>query len=545
MKKLYLLSIMLITFVVNGWSQESTEIKEAIGIFDFNQFEHPVSTNTSSDGDITISESFTSDDVTITISPKSKGNYENRFWGTATGPQLRMYSGTINISAVDGTMLKSIYFVAGRWNDNNSVDKGSLSNGTWTGNAKDITISIAGNTQITKIFVGVEPETPEISTIADFKALPSGSNAILTLTDARVTGVVKDTAFVEDNSGAIMFYKTGLTLMAGKLINGTVIAKSRNYYGTPQLYDVAKSNLLQTEGEVLPTTMTFSDMLKSENCMKFANIENANIKDCLYLSEDETNVSIIDLFETDVIKQFRKVKSITGIIGYDSHTVFYPTAIELYGVENIAALKMMEAGSGVNLTLQNAMCTYGIESAYMIFEDETGAVLADKFVSGHVGHVYNGTIEGVYEIENGVAPVLNFSEPELTQTDGRVTPTMMAVADMAKEENIWRYVSTGHVYINNGKIYEDNYSIPYFNSPALDKAISAESISGIIILRDGKYTLEPTSVKNAVATGIVTISETPRFASVFSVSGRAANKVLHGLNIIRMNDGTTRKVLVK
>ncbi|MBQ9559263.1 MAG: hypothetical protein IJV08_04690 [Bacteroidaceae bacterium] len=124
--------------------------------FDFNSMDVATSSSNSTDGDITEALDITEDLVTLTISPKDEGvNTQNRFWSTSGGPQLRVYSGTLTFSVPEGYTIGQIVFNYGKWNDGNSADSGSLSDGTWKGNAQTVVISVAGNSQINSIVVTV------------------------------------------------------------------------------------------------------------------------------------------------------------------------------------------------------------------------------------------------------------------------------------------------------------------------------------------------------------------------------------------------------
>ena len=123
--------------------------------FDFNKMDVPTSSNVTTDGDITEALELTEGDVTLTISPKVSGT-ENRFWGTAAGPQLRVYSGTLTFEVPEGLNITKIVFNTAKWNDGNSADSGEFDGTTWTGEAQTVVVSIAANTQINNIVVTVE-----------------------------------------------------------------------------------------------------------------------------------------------------------------------------------------------------------------------------------------------------------------------------------------------------------------------------------------------------------------------------------------------------
>ena len=123
--------------------------------FDFNAMtDEPCSSNDDNSGDINEDRVITENGITLTISPKDEeATMPNRFWSTKNGPQLRVYSGTLTFEAPVGKVIKKIVFNNGKWNAGNSADSGTFEGEVWTGEAKTVVVTIAGNTQINSIEV--------------------------------------------------------------------------------------------------------------------------------------------------------------------------------------------------------------------------------------------------------------------------------------------------------------------------------------------------------------------------------------------------------
>ena len=133
--------------------------------FDFNASEVATSSNESTDGDILEALELTEGSVTLTVSTKDEdAKTENRFWSTANGPQLRVYSGTLTFEVPEGSSMTQIAFNAGKWNDGNTADSGAFDGAIWTGDAQKVVVTIAGNTQINNIVVSVKSEGTEPGT---------------------------------------------------------------------------------------------------------------------------------------------------------------------------------------------------------------------------------------------------------------------------------------------------------------------------------------------------------------------------------------------
>lgn len=130
------------------------------------------SSNDSHEGDFTVATTSTAvEGVTVTVSPADEGvSNANRIWSSA--PRLRMYSGKITFKAASNfkKLVMTVNTNAAKIAGNNTVDKGTLnfdalaqSNGTivWEGDANEVTMTIAGNTQFHKVVVSFDGTTPD------------------------------------------------------------------------------------------------------------------------------------------------------------------------------------------------------------------------------------------------------------------------------------------------------------------------------------------------------------------------------------------------
>ena len=90
-------------------------------------------------------------------------------------------------------------------------------------------------------------------------------------TDAVVTYVNGNNAFIEDASGGTLLYKSGHGLTAGQKISGEVSGKLKMYNGFAELTDLDLSKATVTAGDApAPTVLTLADLLKCylrfQNC---------------------------------------------------------------------------------------------------------------------------------------------------------------------------------------------------------------------------------------------------------------------------------------
>ena len=162
-------------------------------------------------GDINADVSTSKGDFTITVSagvadPESgKVKTPNRIWNSA--PKLRLYSGTLTIASKGAAITKVEFVLASqaskaKWSSDNSASTGTLDTSTatnkvWTGSTKSLVITIAANTQISKIIIngGATPEPTVIdATVAEALAVINGlEDGAMTTDEYKVTGYVVGT----------------------------------------------------------------------------------------------------------------------------------------------------------------------------------------------------------------------------------------------------------------------------------------------------------------------------------------------------------------
>ena len=176
------------------------------------------SSNDSNAGDITEDKSVKSGDVTITVSPSGVKN-PNRMWAGS----LRMYGGTLTVASA-GKNITAIDFEQNnsKWGSGNTADSGKLETGKWTGNAKQVVISVAANTQIKSMTITLgeggdtpdpdpDPQPGEIKkvTVAEFNAAAEStdvwyqlSGTVKNLKDGDIYGNFD----LEDETGSVYVY---------------------------------------------------------------------------------------------------------------------------------------------------------------------------------------------------------------------------------------------------------------------------------------------------------------------------------------------------
>lgn len=281
------------------------------------------SSNNSHDGDILSDAKATVDNITITVSPSTSPT-PNRIW-TGQSTVLRMYGGQMTISSTGKNITKIVFTLNSKASNakwSATADKGSLSEYvpnsstevTWSGDAKDIVLTVTKNTQFSKITVytgegGGETPTPdEVANIQAFYALSNNTVATLTLKDAEVLFTWTSTnhntqTFVRDATGAVMFYNTDLDLKAGQVLNGSVTVLRGEYNGTVEAMKAAKTNAegyTVVEGSAEPKVIEVTEA--DQNLSNLVQINNVDIVaegSNFFAVSGENRIQLYDGFHLD------------------------------------------------------------------------------------------------------------------------------------------------------------------------------------------------------------------------------------------------------
>lgn len=271
-------------YIIKTGDAELVAPVAATGKMDFSKMNLATSDNNGSTaGDIKEDKVLTADEFTVTVSPKTEGTTENRFWNNNGTVELRVYKGTITVKAAAGKVLNKIVFGQTKWGTM-TASVGTLDAQTWTGEAEEVVFTVTAQCRINAITVGdyVAPAEPlaDAANIAAFKALAAGTKAKLAVNGAKVTFAKGDNIFIEDETGALLLYKTGLTLTAGKAITGFINGAYTDHKGMAELTaidETAASEITEADAEIATTTMTLAEAATTENVGKLVKLENVNI----------------------------------------------------------------------------------------------------------------------------------------------------------------------------------------------------------------------------------------------------------------------------
>lgn len=285
------------------------------------------------------SDPFDGGDFTVTF---AGGGNDGKYY--TTGSAIRVYgNGTMTIASKDGSSIKSIVidFASGdnyRPASADVVNVGTYNVGTctWTGSAASVTFtrpSGSGHWRVAAITVSftggdVTPVTPDdpdpdvttVANIAAFKALADGTEAKLTLSDAQVLYVNgTNDMYVRDASGAIDFFKAGLTFTAGQKLNGSVIGKYTLYQGTPEFAatsNTSSSKITATDGTATAKSISVDDAPNYLcDLVKLSNVTVTKDGNNYYaVSSTGARLQVYDKFKLGVTPEDGQTYTIEGII---------------------------------------------------------------------------------------------------------------------------------------------------------------------------------------------------------------------------------------
>ncbi len=316
--------------------------------FDFNASTHAVSSSESTEGDITTDEVITEGDVTLTVTPNPSGT-NNRYWGTANGPQLRVYGGKLTLTA-NGKAITKVVVNNGKWNAANTFNGVAAETGEWEGNSTNVILAVAGNTQINSIEVTtadadentttyeepVAPSIPEVESIAEFNALEKNAEAQLNFSADKNVQVVfvnkneeknREYVILQDNEKSrIVLYNMGVAdvLKANDVLTGSLTGKNSPYYGMAEMAKTANTDpatIVAAEGtaikaDVLSSVSAAFDPYKILKLCQIQNVVVATDGTRRYAVEGEDRIEIRDNFSVgyELPEDGTELKSITGIV---------------------------------------------------------------------------------------------------------------------------------------------------------------------------------------------------------------------------------------
>ena len=314
----------------------------------------------------------------------------------------------------------------------------------------------------------------QLDEYANLKALINAApsdECILNLNNAQVLYVGKNDMYVKDATGAIDFFKTGLTYTAGQILNGTINVKYKLYNNLPEITSATENNLTATEGTVTPTTVDVEEISLNGYVCDLITTTGTFVKEgtSYYISDGANQVPVYNKFSISdiVLTAISEGANITAtgiVVPYNGEAEIALTAlvvndepiVDLDTYENIAAMEEAAPTEKFILELTEAQVLYSYNKDTYI-KDATGAILFYGCELPYTaGQVLNGTITATYTTYKGIPEINGIVENNLTATDGTVTPEALDIDAITVEDNVCDLVSITGTFVvdtDNNKYY--------------------------------------------------------------------------------------------
>ena len=366
-----------------------------------------------------------------------------------------------------------------------------------------------------KTFTKQENVTAE--NIAAFNALAHNTkNVVLTLKDAQVLSAGNNNIVIKDATASTLIYDKNLKFTQGQILNGTITGTRQDYNGFTEISSVSANTITATEGTITPKTATPEEVIAAgyfANLYKMEKVECKLEEDRYYITVGDNKIQVYDNHKLGFSITADGTFNVTGVLGaykgvpYQfwlteapeaTQTITYPEAA------NIAAVKELESGKTVKLTLKDAVVNYVNGTNDIFVEDATGAIDLYKLgIEAKAGDVLNGTIIVKYSPYNNLPEVVAVTgvtvADEIIVTEGTApTPKEMSIADATKIENACKLVTIKNItLVKDGDNYFtdadktlqvfDKYKVGY--TPNTE---SAMDYTGILIPFKEQFQICPT-----------------------------------------------------
>lgn len=175
--------------------------------------------------------------------------------------------------------------------------------------------------------VEVEPTTgiASIYETVTSTAQSTPDNIYVNLTDAVVTYVNGNNAYLEDATGGILIYKSGHGLVAGDKLTGVISGAAYIRYGVHQIVSFDLSDITKTEGAEIPsTTLTVDELLADYDSYVSRRIviEGATVADAVSASDRN---GVVNQNGTAINLYAGAANLVTFTYGTNVDFVCYPT----------------------------------------------------------------------------------------------------------------------------------------------------------------------------------------------------------------------------
>ena len=346
---------------------------------------------------------------------------------------------------------------------------------------------------------GVTRTEPDANSIAEIKALYSSADVAFTakLTDALVTIVSGENAYIQDESGAVLIYSNGHGLSAGDKLTGLISGTIKYYNGVKEITGFSNSAMKTTGNTVTPTTVTLSTLVDNfdDYESQYVKVENLTVTE---VSGKDITLSGTDLKIRNESGETFTVGTVFNAVGAPGRYVKDATntkQVKIYSVDDEDVIKI---GSFIDASDK----TVGV-----------GGTVA-------IGATTNSTASISYESGNTSVATVNASGVITGQSAGSTTITCSIVASgkyTATSKTITVTVSSGSFSPFN--VWEDAFNNCTASSTALTSL--AGSITGFTSSYSSLNTVYP--MQGAIRVGKASGAGSITTPVLSSIDGSSAN----------------------
>ena len=304
------------------------------------------------------------------------------------------FSGSTQVTITGGTGVDAIYYTTDGTDPKSSATKKTYSDPITISETTTIkAVAEDGDGNLSSVVSKTFTKSYTCSNIADVKKLSAKEAFNLTLTNAQVL-YVNGTAdmFIQDATGAIDLFASGLSYKAGDILNGTLEGTYEPYNNMPEIKNVKNAEITSATGTVTPTPMTVAEALDAANACKLAKFENVTISkdgDNYYIVDGSNSLQLYDKYGTGfaaTLTDLSKKYTITAMV-----IPFYKDGadklIEALPIENftgtvvnkdytVATLQeLTDDIKGINLTISNNAKVVYIDGNNVFVRDGENAVM--------------------------------------------------------------------------------------------------------------------------------------------------------------------------
>lgn len=334
-----------------------------------------------------------------------------------------------------------------------------------------------------------------VNSIADLKALSTGTKAILMLNNAIVTAVGSNDIFVQDATGGLDLYQSGQTYKVGDVLNGKVSGTYTLYKGVPEIMNGNYSGVTAVAGQgATPMVVTIDQLVANpaDYTYRLLTLEGVTFENGKLIQNNATNqLDFYDKFNALGSAYIWPPKAdITGVL-----TVF--------NVSNLQMTVRTEADI-VNVSSQKVPeLTWGTTEVTVDWVDETH-VYPTLTTDSDGELVYSSSNESVATIsDKGVITLVGTGETEIkvtvSETDqfvGAVAVYTLKVINTALVPNAGtaliakfgeEYYAAGQT-LTNGKL--NAIRVPVVGTVAVASVDDMQSLSWNITIAEARNSME-------------------------------------------------------